>query len=234
MAPSTNPAPDANISTSDALNYWNSISTTVDGMLGGYPEISRVDLKGSANFFAKLRREQRSQSTNGPLRRGVDCGAGTGRITASFLSTICEVVDVVEPVKKFAQEVKGQNMVGSGSVGSVYVTGLEDWVPEAQYDLIWNQWCLGHLTDKQLVAYLERCKKAVTIDGWIIVKENVITNVDGEDVFDQEDSSVTRTDQKLRQLFKEADMRLIKTEVQRGFPKGLYPVRSYALKPQLA
>ncbi len=230
MASSTTPAPDANISTSDSLKYWNSISTTVDGMLGGYPEISRADLKGSANFFAKLRRENPSQSANGPLQRGVDCGAGIGRVTAGFLSTVCEVIDVVEPVEKFAKEVKGQKMAGSGSVGTVYVTGLEDWVPEAQYDLIWNQWCLGHLTDKQLVAYLERCKEAVTTDGWIIVKENMNTNVDGKDSFDQQDSSVTRTDQKFRQIFKEADIRLIKTEVQRGFPKGLYPVRFYALK----
>ena len=231
MASSTKIAPDANISTSESLKYWNSISTTVDGMLGGYPEISRTDLKGSAIFFAKLRREQPSQSANIPLQRGVDCGAGIGRITAGLLTALCEVVDVVEPVEKFAQEVKDQKMVGSGSVGRVYVTGLEDWVPEAQYDLIWNQWCLGHLTDKQLVTYLEKCKKAVTIDGWIIVKENMGTNIHGEDVFDQQDSSVTRTDQKYRQLFKEADMRLIKTELQRGFPKGLYPVRLYALKP---
>ena len=232
MAPAADPAPDANISTSDALKYWNSISTTVGGMLGGYPEISRTDLKGSANFFAKLRREHPSQSTKeGAFKRGVDCGAGIGRITAGFLSTVCEVVDVVEPVEKFAREVQGQKMVGSGSVGKVYVAGLEDWVPEVQYDLIWNQWCLGHLTDEQLLAYFERCKKAVTIDGWMIVKENVGTNPDGKDVFDQQDSSVTRTDQKFRRLFKEADMRLIKTDVQRGFPKGLYPVRFYALKP---
>ena len=232
MDPATNPAPDAHISTSDALKYWNSISTTVGGMLGGYPEISRTDLKGSANFFAKLRREQPSQSTKeGALQRGVDCGAGIGRVTAGFLSTVCEVVDVVEPVEKFAREVQGQKIVGSGSVGKVYVAGLEDWVPEAQYDLIWHQWCLGHLTDEQLLAYFERCKKALTIDGWIIVKENMCTNLDGKDAFDQQDSSVTRTDQKFRRLFKEADMRLIKTELQRGFPKGLYPVRFYALKP---
>ena len=205
--------------------------TTVNGMLGGYPQISRVDLKGSANFFAKLRREQPSLSTKGTLQRGVDCGAGIGRISAGFLSTVCEVIDVVEPVEKFAQEAKGQKMVGNGSVGNVYVSGLEDWVPEARYDIIWNQWCLGHLTDKQLVAYLGRCKRALTMDGWIVVKENMGTNADGEDIFDRQDSSVTRTDQKFRQLFKEADMRLVKTELQRGFPKGLYPVRFYALKP---
>ena len=231
MAPATDPAPDTKISTSDSLKYWNSVPTTVNGMLGGYPQISRVDLKGSANFLAKLRSEQPSLSTEGTLQRGVDCGAGIGRISAGFLSTVCEVIDVVEPVEKFAQEAKGQKMVGNGSVGNVYVIGLEDWLPEARYDIIWNQWCLGHLTDKQLVAYLGRCKRALTMGGWIIVKENMGTNANGEDTFDQEDSSVTRTDQKFRQLFKEADMRLIKTEVQRGFPKGLYPVRFYALKP---
>ena len=226
------PAPDANISTSDSLRYWNSISTTIDGMLGGYPEVSRTDLKGSANFLVKLRREHPTNFAEGLLERGVDCGAGIGRITAGFLSHVCKVVDIVEPVEKFAEEAKSRNLVGGGCVGQVYVTGLEDWVPEAQkYDLIWNQWCLGHLTDKQLLAYLERCKKAVTVHGWIIVKENMSTKRDGSDIFDGEDSSVTRTDQKFRQLFKEADLRLIKTEVQKGLPKGLYPVRFYALKP---
>lgn len=223
-------APDASISTSDALKYWNSISTTVDGMLGGYPEISRTDLKGSANFLAKLRRE-RPSSAQESLTRGVDCGAGIGRVTAGFLSTVCEIVDVAEPVEKFANEVKGMKMAGEGKVGNVYVTGLEDWEPDERYDLIWNQWCLGHLTDKQLVTYLEKCKKAVTNDGWIVVKENMSTNVDGEDVFDETDSSVTRTNEKFQQLFKEAGMRCCKTELQKGFPQGLYPVRFYALKP---
>lgn len=223
-------APDAHISTSDSLAYWNSIATTVDGMLGGYPEISRTDLKGSANFLAKLRREHPS-SAQGPLRRGVDCGAGIGRVTTGFLSMVCEIVDVVEPVEKFASEVKGAKMAGKGEVGNVFVTGLESWEPEEQYDLIWNQWCLGHLTDKQLVVYLERCKQAVTVDGWIIVKENMSTNVDGDDIFDETDSSVTRSNEKFKHLFKEAGIRCMKTELQRGFPKGLYPVRFYALKP---
>ncbi|MCJ1453432.1 Alpha N-terminal protein methyltransferase 1 [Mycoblastus sanguinarius] len=222
--------PDSKISTADSLKYWNSIPTTVDGMLGGYPELSRTDLKGSANFLAKLRREHPSPSSDGLLQRGVDCGTGIGRVTAGFLSRVCEVVDIVEPVEKFAQEVKKAELAGDGSVGKVYITGLEGWDPEHRYDLIWNQWCLGYLTDKQLVAYLERCKKAVTIDGWIIFKENMSTDPDGKDTFDETDSSVTRTDQKFKQLFKEADVRLIKTEIQKGFPKGLYPVRFYALK----
>jgi protein N-terminal methyltransferase len=59
-----------------------------------------------------------------------------------------------------------------------------------KYDLIWNQWCLGHLTDAQLVEYLEKCGKVVRPGGWIIVKENLSTTE--EDQFDETDSSVTR------------------------------------------
>ena len=228
------PNPDQSISVADSLKYWNSISTTVDGMLGGYPQISRIDLRGSANFLAKTRREHPSSISstgNEHLRRAVDCGGGIGRVTAGFLSTICEIVDVVEPVEKFAQEAKVAKMSGRGAVGNVYVTGLESWQPEERYDLIWNQWCIGHLTDKQLVEYLERCKEAVTMDGLIVLKENMSTNVDGEDVFDETDSSVTRTHAKFQELFKEADVRLVRTEIQTGFPKDLYPVRMYALRP---
>jgi protein N-terminal methyltransferase len=148
-----------------------------------------------------------------------------------LLSTVCETIDVVEPIEKFANEVKGAEMAGSGQVGNVYVSGLEKWVPEQQYDLIWNQWCLGHLKDKELVEYLRRCKKAVTMDWWIVIEENMSTNRDGDDNFDETDSSVTRTNEKLQRLFKEADVRCLKTELQRGFPKGLYPVRLYALRP---
>jgi protein N-terminal methyltransferase len=71
---------------------------------------------------------------------------------------------------------------------------LEDWSPqeseESKYDVIWNQWCLGHLTDTQLTTYLEKCQKVLKADGLIIVKENMSTS--GEDVFDELDSSVTR------------------------------------------
>lgn len=230
--------PDASISTTTSLAYWDSIPPTDDGMLGGLSQFSRIDLKGSAIFLAKIRREHPSQSPSSSLTstststkllsRGVDCGAGIGRVTAGFLSTVCETVDVVEPVEKFAQEAK---VSGKAAVGNVYVSGLEDWRPEEHYDLFWNQWCLGHLTDRQLVDYLRRCKEVLTGDGWIVIKENVSTHAEGKDMYDELDSSVTRTNEKFQQLFKEAGLRVVKTEVQKGFPKSLYPVRLYALRP---
>ncbi|KAI4184789.1 MAG: hypothetical protein L6R41_004511 [Letrouitia leprolyta] len=223
---------DHTISHPSALKYWNSIPATVNGMLGGFPQISRIDLRGSLNFISKLRRlNPDSTSSSTSIKRGVDCGAGIGRVTAGVLSKVCSVVDLVEPVEKFAKEVQNTKMHGEGKIDRVYITGLQDWVPVQKYDLVWNQWCLGHLTDQELVRYFKRCKDALASGGWIVVKENMSTDPDGEDIFDEVDSSVTRTDGKFRGLFEEAGLRIVKTEVQLGFPKKLFPVRFYALQP---
>ena len=233
--PST--APDSKISTTASIQYWNAISPDVNGMLGGFPQISRIDLRGSLNFVTKLRRlSSNCQVRNAPkLPRAVDCGAGIGRVTEGFLTHICDVVDVVEPVVKFAQVLEdGALKQQEGKVGDVYVTGLQDWTPTKTYDLIWNQWCVGHLTDTQLVAYFKRCGAALSEGGWIVVKENLSTHRFGEDIFDHVDSSVTRSDQKFRDLFREAGLQIVKAELQTGFPKGLglYPVKMYALRPK--
>lgn len=225
--------PDALINPATSIQYWNSISPDVNGMLGGFPQISRIDLRGSSNFLAKVRRLVPSLPSTGPLNLGVDCGAGIGRVTEGFLSQACETVDVVEPVENFARVIRDSSLRIDGKVGDVFVTGLENWTPAKRYDLIWNQWCVGHLTDSQLVEYLIRCKGGVSEAGVIVVKENISTSDDGEDIYDEVDSSVTRTDHKFRALFKEAGLNLIKTEEQSGFPKSLrlFPVRFYALRP---
>lgn len=226
-------SPDELINHNAAITYWTSVSPDVNGMLGGYPQVSRIDLRGSANFLAKIRRRIPSMPTTGKLKLAVDCGAGIGRIAEGFLTHACEVVDVVEPVENFARVVRESALKADGRIGDIYVTGLEDWVPPAEkkYDLIWNQWCLGHLTDKQLVEYLVRCKGALSERGLIVVKENTSTSM--EDLFDELDNSVMRTDAKFKALFAEAELDLIKTEEQLGFSKslGLYPVRFYALRP---
>lgn len=112
-----------------------------------------------------------------------------GRITEGLLLGIATTVDIVEPIVKFADNLKGKE-----GIGKILNTGLESWSPEqnpeTKYDLIWNQWCLGHLTDAQLQSYLEKCGKALNGDGLVIVKENLSTS--GEDLFDDLDSSVTR------------------------------------------
>lgn len=228
MATTTTIAPDSQIDHKAAIAYWSSTPATVSGVLGGFPQVSRVDLQGSANFFAKIRRTSKHFPKDaGKLKRVVDCGAGVGRITKGFLGQIAEIVDIVEPVKSFTDEVKDEKVVGK-----VYNVGLEGWRPEGKYDLVWNQWCVGQLTDAQLVVYLRSLPEFLSEGGWIVVKENLSNHHLGEDVFDPDDSSVTRTDVKFRKLFEEAGLKVVSTELQKGFPKDLYPVRAYALQPK--
>ena len=201
-------------------------------MLGGFPQVSRVDLQGSSNFLAKLRRGSKHFPASKKLRRAVDCGAGIGRITEGLLVKVADVVDVVEPVKSFTDQVEGKT-----GVGRIFNVGLEDWHPEQdgealKYDLIWTQWCLGQLKDVQVVEYLQRMQKVLSEGGWIIVKENLSNHHKGEDVYDETDSSVTRTPEKFQQLFDKGGVKVVSTELQRGMPKGLYLVRTWALQPK--
>ncbi|KAL6699687.1 alpha-N-methyltransferase NTM1 [Trichoderma pleuroticola] len=235
MSNPDDPTPaDSLISKEDGLKYWEGISADVNGMLGGIPAVQgfhgvlRTDLQGSRTFLAKLgigNKNGRHKVIN-----ALEGGAGIGRVTEGLLLPIAEQVDVVEPVAKFTAALQTKP-----GVRTVFNVGLQDWRPteDVRYDLIWVQWCAGHLTDKQLVEFLGRCQEVLNPEGIIVIKENQSTK--GYDVFDEEDSSVTREDTKFRSLFEQANLKLVATEPQRGLPeKGtirLLPVRMYALKP---
>lgn len=119
-------------------------------------------------------------------------------------------------------------------------------------DVAWCQWCLGHLSDLDLVAFLKRCHAALRIGGrsLIVVKENLCR--DSEDggprtVFDKQDSSLTRyagasvgvclsndiwwfrSDLAWKKIFQTAGLKLIKEQIQDGLPEGLYDVKMWDL-----
>ncbi|KNZ71798.1 Alpha N-terminal protein methyltransferase 1 [Termitomyces sp. J132] len=103
------------------------------------------------------------------------------------------------------------------------------------FDVIWCQWCLGHLSDADLVVFLRRSHAALREKekgkSVIIVKENLCQNKeDGSacTVFDEQDSSLTRSDMAWKSIFKEAGLRLVMEKVQEGFPDGLYVVKMLA------
>ncbi|EFR05382.1 DUF858 domain-containing protein [Nannizzia gypsea CBS 118893] len=232
--------PDRLVDNAGAVEYWETVEPNIKGMLGGYPEISRVDLLSSRSFLATVRRMLPSiqggtavaaTTRLPPLRLGVDCGAGIGRVTEGLLSKECEVVDIVEPVEAFAKVLIEGRLKAEGRVGDVYITGLENWVPEKRYDLIWVQWCLLYLTDEQVLQFLTRCRDALSPSGpgLVIVKENL--NTQPCDTFDPQDKSVTRSEGKYEDLFRRAGYSIIRTDEQRGYPQhlNLLPVKLFAL-----
>lgn len=230
-----NPA-DSNINYDDAIEYWSSVSADVNGVLGGFGEqtsVPKVDVIGSSTFLRKL---QLRMICPEPYRKlTIDMGAGIGRITRDLLWKVSDECDLLEPVAPFVAQIPSvlTNVAEKGKLGAIYDIGMQEWSasPEkqGQYWLVWCQWCVGQLPDDELVEFWIRCREALIPNsiGTMIVKENIAPT---EDIFDETDLSVTRTDQKFRSLFIQAGFKLIASDVQKGLPRELYPVRMYCLK----
>ncbi|XP_055613111.1 N-terminal Xaa-Pro-Lys N-methyltransferase 1 [Uranotaenia lowii] len=210
----------------NAKEYWAKISPTVDGMLGGFGQISFTDVRGSDQFLKNLFKLKPAPGRTLAL----DCGAGIGRVSKNLLMPFFERVDLVEQDEHFCQTAE-RELRPSGRLGKVYNVGLQDFRSEedGRYDVIWSQWVLGHLTDDDIVDFFFRCTKALKRNGMMIIKEN-FTNADKPEL-DRQDSSVTRPLALMKRLLTKGNLRLVKEQRQKDFPKGLYPVYMLALRP---
>lgn len=225
---------DKSINYTDAVNYWSSVSADDNGVLGGFgPQtvVPKVDTVGSLAFVKRLGQlAPANYFPNGPQdsqKFVLDVGAGVGRVSRDVLSHFASAVDILEPAQPLIE--KAQEIQGVVKVNNFYAVGLQDFLFPARYLYwaIWCQWCLGQVPDHVLVEFLNRAKQRLEPGGVIIVKENNSTS--GEDIYDPEDSSVTRTNEKFKQIFAQAGLRVLLTSVQKGMPKELFPVRIYAL-----
>ncbi|KAG0089285.1 hypothetical protein BGZ93_003758 [Podila epicladia] len=172
---------------------------------------------------------------SGPSRV-LDCGAGIGRVTKQVLIKAFDHVDLVEGCPSFVKQAKEEYLkaeIDSGKVGEVRCQGLQhvqfEGTPwEGCFDVIWCQWVLGHLTEDDLIAFFNRCKKGLKPGGMIFVKEN---NAKVGIVIDEEDSSMTRSDLVWKEMFEKSGLKLLREDTQKGFPSGLFAVKIYALEP---
>ncbi|KAG0165839.1 hypothetical protein DFQ28_008227 [Apophysomyces sp. BC1034] len=221
----------------NAQSYWANVSPTINGMLGGFATVDPVDVKGSLQFIDEfvygVRGANNVLRTPPVIERAYacDCGAGIGRVTKNFLHKVpFSCVDLVEQNPSFVEQAKTSYLadeIKRGTVGSVICAGLQDFMPEeGKYDLIWCQWVLGHLTDDDLVEFFKRCIRGLKPNGMIGVKEN---NSSKDYVVDEEDSSVTRPNEALKNIFERAGLKLVKEQAQQGLPAGLFTVRMYML-----
>lgn len=214
----------------DAAKYWSQVPPTVNGMLGGFGNISATDIHGSKTLLKQL------FNSNQPPGRGyaVDCGAGIGRITRFLLADLFDKVDMVEQNPIFLEAARsylGPTTVEK-RIGEMFAVGLQDFEPEPKkYDVIWVQWVLGHLTNEDLMKFFTSCQKGLKPNGIIIAKEN-ITSTELVEV-DEKDSSVTRPMALLKELFDKAGLDCHRMVKQLNFPRGLYTVYMFVLKPRV-
>lgn len=127
-------------------------------------------------------------------------GLAEGRTSVTVVQTPLQYFDPAQPCTP--ADVLGR--VGYVHAPDGQGNGGHD-AEECGFDIIWCQWCLGHLADTELVAFLRASRCALALRGSrgvIVVKENLCAP--GEDkgddlgvgdprsVFDPLDSSVTR------------------------------------------
>ena len=98
---------------------------------------------------------------------------------------------------------------------------------ELVYDVIWIQWCIGHLTDVDFVGFMQRLKAALRPGGVICLKENCIQDV--AFCVDHVDSCLTRSKEYYSRLFELSGLRVVREEVQQDFPDELLDVYMWAL-----
>ncbi|KAG2762317.1 hypothetical protein PC129_g5532 [Phytophthora cactorum] len=217
---------------SSAHQYWDDEANcplTDNGVLGGFAHVSGVDIRESKRFLKHVRDTVRPEWV---CHAAADCGAGIGRVSKLLLLPMFDHVDLVEQSPRLLRGVPqylGADETLRARVRDLYCMGLQDFEPApASYDLIWMQWVLVHLTDLDLVRYLKRCKKALTPNGFIVIKENVFQTSEPYDL-DREDSSITRSAVYYKSIFQQAGLTLLAERRQRHFPEELYPVKMYAL-----
>ncbi|RDX69061.1 Alpha N-terminal protein methyltransferase 1, partial [Mucuna pruriens] len=218
----------------DGVSYWEGIKATVDGVLGGFANVNEPDISCSEDFLNILLSERFSAAD---VRRqplvALDCGSGIGRVTKNLLIRHFNEVDLLEPVSHFLETARETLAPGNQTNSDLhkavnfYCVPLQDFTPDTgRYDIIWIQWCIGHLTDEDFVSFFKRAKVGLKPGGMFVLKENIARS---GFVLDNEDRSVTRSDSYFKELFSRCGLYVYKSKDQKGFPAELFAVKMYAL-----
>ncbi len=108
--------------------------------------------------------------------------------SVTFVRATLQDFDPIDPASSPSDKVKIL-----GRVGYVPPSPQDD--ASDGFDVVMCQWCLGALSDADLVAFFRKCKSALRNPGrgLILVKENLCSEKGSpRAVFDESDSSLTR------------------------------------------
>ncbi|KAE8683139.1 Alpha N-terminal protein methyltransferase 1 [Hibiscus syriacus] len=217
----------------EGVAYWEGVEASVDGVLGGFGQVNDADIKGSETFLNILLHERFGDAGRNQHLVAIDCGSGIGRITKTLLIRYFNEVDLLEPASHFLdaarESLSQEHFVASDmhKATNFYCIPLQEFTPDAgRYNVIWVQWCIGHLTDDDFISFFKRAKVGLKRGGFFILKENIARN---GFVLDKEDRSITRSDLYFKDLFRQCGLHLYKMKDQKGLPEELFAVKMYAL-----
>uniref|UniRef100_G1LX94 N-terminal Xaa-Pro-Lys N-methyltransferase 1 n=1 Tax=Ailuropoda melanoleuca TaxID=9646 RepID=G1LX94_AILME len=203
--------------------FYQEVPATEEGMMGNFIELSNPDIQASWEFLRKF--------VGGPGRAGtdcaLDCGSGIGRVSKHVLLPVFNSVELVDMTESFLLKAQNDLQLNGDTVESDHCYNLQECTPPlGRYDVIWIQWVSGYLTDKDLLAFLSRCRAGLKENGVIILKDNVARE---GCIFYLSDSSVTRDMDILQSLIKKSGLVVLGQEKQDSFPEQCVPVWMFAL-----
>lgn len=220
--------------------FWTGQPPTLAGMLGGADETHEPDIAGSLRFLAAL-----GFANDVPDGRALDCGAGIGRVARHVLLRRFDVVDLLEQDGRFLEQARRE--LPAERVGACICAPLQEALllppdqpagaepsgPRGSYQLVWAQWVLNYLADEDLVAFLRRAAAALDRASprrFVVVKETHVRE-GAPPWLDEADAGLTRSREGFEALFARAGLGVHAQELERDMPRGLLPVRMWALVP---
>ena len=203
--------------------YWEWADTTNDGVMSGIGPLHDADVSDSLRFLTAGKTPLWPSTDLRADTRALDIGAGIGRVSGALLLGLCGEVDLVDGSAQHLERARASLLeaptaAARGRAGKFICSDLQSFVPQPSYDLIWIQWTTMYLTDEDLCRLLRDCKRALSPDGLVVLKDNVIdvasvpagiTLVDGRYLVDEEDASVSRTRGHLLDLIEASGMQVL-------------------------
>ncbi len=201
--------------------FWANSESSVSGVLYGYTETNIPDIKSSNELMKDLIQNKIINSN-----RAIDCCAGVGRVTSNVLMNYFQEIDIMEQDEKYIQKCKS-DFSSNPKVKNVYQSTLQDFKFKKSYDVIWLQWCLENVLDKDLIKFLTDCRDSLTEKGVIIAKENA---PEVQYVSKGVNKAIIRSDSKLQEAYEKAGLQIVKQFFNPDWPQRFTPLSVYVLK----
>ncbi|XP_014327755.1 alpha N-terminal protein methyltransferase 1B isoform X2 [Xiphophorus maculatus] len=207
-----------------AQKFYEDVPASEEGMMGDFVEISNVDLESSRQFLKRFVGPGKAGT-----HRALDCGSGIGRVSKGVLLPVFEKVEMADMMEHFLLHAHEEYLGDAADrIETYYCFNLQEFTPPRnKYDVIWMQWVACHLTDKDLLNFLIRCKKSLRPNGVLIIKDNMARQ---GCKLDPIDSSISRHLDIMKVIVSKAGLEILAVERQEGFPEVIMPVWMMAMK----
>jgi SAM-dependent methyltransferase len=178
--------------------FWSDKTKKADlDSMCGFKELNSEDLLQTLEIIPKERK----------FNRALDVGSGIGRISYNILYNICESIDLLDINSDFLEIAKlnqiekiNHGEIKEAKIKKFYNTEIQKFDFEEIYDLVFIQWVLEYLDNRQLRRFMKNIHRSLTDDGIVIIKENVNMD-DNENLIYPNEGSFIRPFKKFEEIF---------------------------------